>query len=120
MRKFLLSLCLLALPLAACTTVPTTLPTPSTVSNKTVLDEQAGITVNLAYKAWRVLVEAGVKSGQIKGQLAGRIADIDNQLYSAVQAVDAAYAAGNSADYAAAITHFNDVLARGHAALGVK
>ena len=101
-------------PLAACETIPTG---PGQYAEQTKLDEQAAITVNLGYKMWRIAVETGVNSGQIKGALAGRLAELDRKLYGFVQAVDAAYAAGNAEAYAAAILNFNNALRTGYGAL---
>jgi hypothetical protein len=97
MKKFLL-LCALSVRSAACSvcgfsTIPTS---PSSIANTTKLDEQAALTAQLAYKSWRIAVETGVNAGLIKGQLATHVAQLDNQLYSALQAVDAAYSAAGT------------------------
>lgn len=123
MRKLLLTLCALALPLGACVPAETAPSTPSvtapaTYADKTKADEQAVVTAELSYKAFRTLVETGVKSGAIKDQTAGVFARIDNQLYTALQAVEAAYAAGNSENLTAAIARFNYVLDLGNKTLG--
>jgi hypothetical protein len=113
--KKLLFLALLTLPATAC--VNPALSSPATVAESTKLDEQGAITVNLAYKMWRIAVETGVTSGQIKGPLAGKLAKLDNLLYGMVQAVDAAYAAGNSTAYLTAIANFNTALRTGYGTL---
>jgi hypothetical protein len=121
MRKLLLAVCLFALPVAACSTLETgTVPAPGTYTNKTVLDEKIAITAHNAYKAWRLAVETGINAGYIKGQLAVRIANVDNQLYSALTVVDQAYATGNAASYAEAIDKFNAALNDGRAIFGSK
>lgn len=116
MKKLLLLIALLfAVPLTACASVPTG---PGTIANSTKLDEQAAVTAQLAYKSWRIAVETGINAGLIKGQLATKIAGLDNQLYSALQAVDAAYASGNASSYASAIGNFNTALTVGYTAIG--
>lgn len=116
MRKIILALALASLPLSACTTLGSLLTSsPSVIANSTKLDEQFALTANLAYKGWVKLVEVGIVSGQIKGTTATKIAALDNELYSALQTVDAAYASGNSANYLTAYRHFQDVLAHASA-----
>lgn len=112
MKKLLIAIGLAAasLSLPACSGV---LEPPASVADKTKLDEQAAIGVNLAYKAFRLSVETGVAAGFIKpgSELALKIADADNRAYSAVVAVDAAYRAGNSADYTSAVIRANAAIA---------
>lgn len=116
MRSFVLIVCL---ALSACAGIPAGIvPTPSTVTEQTKLDEQAAITVNLAYKAWLITVETGINAGLIKGTLATRVAVVDNQLYTALKAVDSAYAAGNASNYLIAITEFNRALSNANLVLG--
>lgn len=117
-RKIALTLALFcAVPLTSgCVTVPS----PAALANTTKLDEQGVNTAELAYKAWRIAVETGVNAGQIKGQLAQRVAGFDNQLYSALQAVESAYNAGNASDYKTAVANFNTALTVANSALGGK
>lgn len=110
MKKILLAFAALSLvPLGACETIST----PSEISDTTKLDEQGAIGVNLAYKAFRLSVETGVEAGLIKpgSELAIKIADADNKAFAAVQAVDAAYRAGNSQSYADAVARANAAIA---------
>jgi len=88
-----------ALALAGCSFSPPS--TPSTVAQATVLDEKIAIGAELAYKAARLAAETGVDAGLIKGAKADRVADADNRALTAVQAVRAAYRAGNAASYSA-------------------
>jgi len=81
-----------------------TVPTPSSVAQSTVLDEQVAITAELAYKAARTAVEVAVDAGLLKGRRAAAVAAADNRAYAAVQAVRAAYRTGNAASYATAAT----------------
>lgn len=117
MKKLLFAL---ALSLSACTGLTTIPTTPSAIADTTKVDEQVVVTAHLGYKAWRLAVETGVNSGLIKGQLAAHVADLDNQLYTALQAVDAAYATGNASNVAAAVTSFNTALTVGYSAIGGK
>lgn len=102
MKKIFLGLALIcAAPLASCAN----LTSPVASANQTKLDEQAAIGVNLAYKAFRLAAETGIEAGFIKGDVAAKVASADNRAFAAVQAVDAAYRAGNSTDYASAVAN---------------
>lgn len=102
MRKFYLALALAYAPLAAgCSTIPTA---PVDLADQTVLDEQAGAGVELAYKAFRTALELAVDAGVLKGDAATKAAALDNRAYGAVLVVRKAYAAGNATDYYAATT----------------
>jgi PBP1b-binding outer membrane lipoprotein LpoB len=105
-----------ALALAACSTIPSL--QPATYANATVVDEQAATTAELAYKAWRLAATTGVQTGLIKGQTAAHVAQLDNQLYAALQAVESAYAAGNAVSIAQAVSSFNTALTVGYSAIG--
>jgi len=78
-------------------------PAPASVANKTVLDEQAALGVELAYKAARLSMETAVDAGLLKGAGATKAAAIDNQAYLAVATVRQAYRAGNAASYKEAL-----------------
>ena len=116
MKKLLL--CLGAMSLCACAT-PVSLQ-PVTYADQTKIDEQFGVTAELAYKSWRLAVETGVSSGLIKGQVAAHVAQLDNQLYAALTAVEHAYAAGNSTEIKTAVANFNTALTVGYSAIGGK
>jgi len=91
---------LLPLALGACQFPFSAVPaSPSAVASKTTLDEQAALSVELAYKAARTAVEVAVDAKLIKGDRAKQFADLDNKAYAAVKAVRAAYNAGNATDY---------------------
>lgn len=77
-------------------------PAPVTYCDKTKMDERTGIAVELAYQAWRTALELGVDVGMVKGQLAVRLAALDNQAYNATLTVQAAYRTCNAASYRAA------------------
>lgn len=117
MRKLVLFAALLcAVPLASCDTVPSG---PIAIAQQSTLDEKGAVAAHLSYKGWVKLVELGVNVGQIKGERARQLAALDNQLYSTLQAVDAAYAASNARAYDIALKQFNNVLKSAHAAYGV-
>lgn len=99
---FLLATMVACAPLAACDFG--TIQSPGSVANRTVLDEQIAVSVELAYKAARVAVETGVDAGLIKGATAAKVALADNRAFAAVQFVRTAYRAGNAASYSAAAT----------------
>ncbi len=79
-------------------------PAPVAAADRTVLDEQAMTSVELAYKAARIAVETGVDAGLIKGAAAARVADLDNRAFLALGVVRGAYRTGNAASYQAALT----------------
>ena len=98
MKRFAFALALAALPLASCATLPAS---PASVAESTVLDEQAAIGVELAYKAMRVALETATDAGLLRGERAAQAAALDNRAYAAVQATRAAYRAGNASGYLA-------------------
>jgi hypothetical protein len=104
MKRIIVVVCA-ALALSGCgLTGLAALPTsPQAVANETVLDEQAILAVELAYKAARLACETGVDAGAIRGANAARFAEIDNRAYAAVQTARRAYRAGNATGYGAAL-----------------
>lgn len=107
MKRFILAVAAVA-SLAACETpmpgvggIPTA---PAQIADSVVLDEQAAIGVELAYKAVRVALELATDAGLIKGQRAVAVAALDNRAYGLVQATRAAYRVGNATGYLAAAT----------------
>lgn len=84
---------------------------PAAAAETTALDEQAALSVELAYKAARLVVETATDAGLIKGPLAARLAGYDAQAYRATLAVRAAYRAGNSANYITAIQEARSAIA---------
>jgi hypothetical protein len=99
-----------ALSLVGCTTtgVP---PSPESAADRTVVDEQAATDVELAYKGMRLAIELGVDAGVIKGASASRAAELDNKAYQALQVARAAYRAGNSSNYLAALAEARTAIA---------
>lgn len=106
-----------AFALASCQTLPTVPTAPADVANATVLDEKAGIAVEVAYKAWRTAVELAVDGGVLKGDKAARVAEIDRRAYTATLATQAAYRAGNAAGYATAAREATDAIRLGVAVM---
>ncbi|WP_310534613.1 lipoprotein [Novosphingobium sp.] len=112
MKRILLAL-VATLALAGCSfgSVASAPPPPAELANRTVLDEQAALAVELAYKATRLAGETALDAGLIKGDTARRLADIDMRAYSAVLAVRAAYRAGNAETYTQALIQARAVIA---------
>jgi hypothetical protein len=109
------------LGLSACTSLPppeittqiAALPAaPTEIANTTVLDEQAALSVELAYQASALTLRSGLRAGLIKGPDAVRAAKADQIAYSAVQAVRAAYDAGNARSYTAALVAAREAVTR--------
>ena len=107
MFKKLITGSLLAIALSGCTALPTLLGSipaaPVGVADRTVLDEQALTALELAYKGGRIAVEAGVDLGFIRGEVATRLAVLDDRAFKALGAARAAYRAGNADSYASAL-----------------
>ena len=104
MRKYFIGL--VAFALVACSTAPppASIPTnPAEIANTTILDEKAAIAIETGYKAFRTAVEIAVDSGQLKGDKAARVADINRKINAAVIRVEQAYKAANSTSYTAAV-----------------
>jgi predicted small secreted protein len=98
----------LCMPLAACD-LGGTVNGPGTVANSTVLDEQIGIGTEAAYTAASTLGTALAKAGVID---TAKFKALDNQAYSALLAVRAAYKAGNADSYATAAAQVYEAVAR--------
>jgi hypothetical protein len=109
-----------AAPIAASVADSVGVPPPATVANKTVLDEQLGRGVELGYKGFRLAMNTAIDAGQMTAARAAVIKPIDAKLFALTQAVQHAYAAGNSASYSAAVKQANAAIADGLAALGKK
>jgi len=99
MRKLMLAAAL-AVSLPGCATIPTA---PADLANQTKLDEQAALSIELAYQAAALAVSTAADLGVLRGANASKAAEIDRRAYSAVKSVRAAYDAGNSASYANAL-----------------
>lgn len=114
MKRLALIFAALSLPLAACDTVAGVaagtagLPaSPVEVCDRSQLDENAGIAVETAYKAWRIALELGVDTGLVKGALATKLAALDRTAYGLTLATQNAYKACNAAGYVSAARDAN-------------
>lgn len=76
---------------------------PQQVADRTKLDEQALLGVELAYKGARIAMEVTVDSGQCTGQCATRFRTINRRAYETVGLARAAYGAANAPSYFAAL-----------------
>lgn len=105
-----------AMALAGCTTPgaafpPITDPTaafpaPSTIADRTKVDEQAGLTVTLSYVAASRLAALSIRTGVVSDPATiRRIGEADNRAKAAVDAVRAAYLTANSDSYASALAN---------------
>lgn len=95
----------LALALSACAlnTPPVSLPaSPAAAADQTKLDEQAGLSLTLAYQAANRLGLVAIRSGLAKGAAAERIKSLDRSAFAWVERARAAYLAGNADSYASA------------------
>jgi hypothetical protein len=108
MFKFI-SITLLCLGLVACSPMASQNglaglpPAPVVLADQTILDEQASLSVELAYQASALTLRTAFRAGLLKGDAAARAAAADNTAYAAVQAVRAAYDAGNATSYATSL-----------------
>lgn len=106
MRKHFILALLVPLTLAAsggCSTLSSLPTSPENAANATVLDEQALIGAELAYKSARIALEIYVDSGHCTGACATRFRTLNTEAHDALLAARAAYAAANSPNYLAAI-----------------
>jgi len=99
---------LAALALSACAPLQlpiamSALPPPAAAAQRTTLDEQGLTALELAYKGGRMAAEAGVDLGFIRGEVALKVASLDDKAFKALGAARAAYRAGNAASYDAAL-----------------
>lgn len=101
MGKLLMAALLIALP--ACTMPLASVPPPATIADQTILDEQTGLSVELAYQAAATAVKTADQAGIIPAAAKLRIAAADRRAYAAVRAVRGAYDAQNAASYATAL-----------------
>lgn len=106
MTRFpLLAACALALSAAGCMPPKLGLPAgPAAISDATKIDEQAALTVTLAYTAAARAAALAIETGLVKDRATiARIGALDRRAYAAVQAAERAYRAGNAASFAAAL-----------------
>lgn len=82
---------------------------PAEIADATVIDENAALSVEIAYQAVALSVRAMAQTNIIMGTSAEEIAALDRAAYAAVKAARAAYDAGNADSYLAA-----EALARDH------
>jgi hypothetical protein len=92
----------LALALSACATLPAP-PAPVTVADRTRLDEQTALSVELAYQAAATAVLTASRAGLVPASARPALAAADRRAFAAVRAVRAAYDAGNATGYAGAV-----------------
>jgi hypothetical protein len=78
-------------------------PPPAAYADATTLDESFALQVEGIYRTSRAAMEIAVDGGRLKGANASRAAALDNRAYSAVQAMRAAYRAGNADSYMSAV-----------------
>lgn len=117
MKRFLLAA--IALSLSACvtagpvgSTTPTSVLAPVTYADRTAVDEQVGVGIELGYKAFRTALELGVDTGVIKGANAVRAKAADATAYRAVQVFRQAYDTANASDLLLAARSANIAIAQ--------
>lgn len=99
----------LALALGACglmpglMALPSAVPAPVALADRIMLDEQALLGLELAYKGGRMAAEAGVDLGFIRGEVALKVAALDDKAFRALGSARAAYRAGNADSYKTAL-----------------
>lgn len=109
MKRILLALCAV-LTLSGCLpgsldqTLSSAPPPPAAVADRTVVDEQAMLAVELAYKGARLAAETATDAGLLRGERAARVAAIDNRTYRAVTGLRGIYRAGQGQGWLAALT----------------
>lgn len=91
-----LSLCACAAPQSAIGGLPAA---PAELADRTTLDEQTALGIELAYQAAAFAVLTATDAGLIRGAIAEQVAACDRAAHSAVVALRAAYDAGNARSY---------------------
>lgn len=111
MNRFFPALAALSLGLTGCATMPGGLPSPASVADRTTIDEQAGITVTLAYTAAARAATLAIQTGLVRDPATiAQIKALDTRAYNAVLAMRAAYTAANSSGYASALVQANGAI----------
>ena len=100
---FIFFVLLAAVALSSCSSLPAKLPSPSSVSQQTKIDERALLSAELSYKAARTYMEAAVDSGQVTPGLATKFFRINGKLNAALVRARIAYDAANAPSYHAAL-----------------
>ena len=93
-------------PLSSCASLGVErLPSsPSELSDRTKLDEQAALTATLAYTAAARAAALAIETGLVSDpETIALIGDVNRKAYAGVRAVAVAYQAGNADDYVAAV-----------------
>jgi hypothetical protein len=108
LSRFTLALACASLGLSGCASVGGIPASPGQLANKTVVDEQVGITATLAYTAAARAATLAIQTGLIKNPVTiARIKALDSRAYGAVQAIHTAYLAANASGYGTAIEQAN-------------
>jgi len=120
MKRTLLAL-VAAISLSGCTVAQASgalgIPTPVEYAQRTAVDEQVGVGIENAYKAFRLTVELGVDTGFIKGPLAAKVRQADLCAYQAVLIYRQAYKTANAADLLMAARSANIAIEQALAAI---
>lgn len=99
--------------LTACPGPITSVPTPAEVADRTKIDEQAALTVTLAYTAAARAAALAIETSVVTDRATiAKIGALDLKAKAAVDAVEAAYRAGNASSYAAALLAANDAVSQ--------
>lgn len=98
------------LALTACTTTALDLPSPAEVSERTVIDEQAGLSITLAYTAAAKAASVAIRTGQLSPATVKKIGEVNVRAKRLVDATRAAYLAGNAKNYATSLSQANVAL----------
>jgi hypothetical protein len=113
MKRIGLMAALVAVALSACAPVVDAVTGgPVTVSDRTKVDEQVGLTVTLAYTAASRAAALAINTGLVTDRATiARIGQLDARAYAAVQAVRTAYLAANGTGYLSALTQARQAVA---------
>ncbi|WJY18667.1 hypothetical protein QQS45_13860 [Alteriqipengyuania flavescens] len=96
--------CLLVVPLMGCASFAASAGSPRSVAERTVLDEQAALTIALAYTGAARAAAVAIEAGLIDDPATlVKIGELDRQAFAAVELTEDAYRAGNAEDYSVAL-----------------
>lgn len=96
--------------LASCSTIEAAsgLPSPSSLADRTTIDESAATLVTLAYTATAKAAALSIEAKAVRDPATIRkIGELDTKAFAAVKAVEAAYRTANSDDYITAVRKAN-------------
>ena len=104
--------CILILPLMGCAGIQRAVPSSSAqVADQVTIDEQAALTLTLAYTAAARSAALAIETGIVRDPVTvRRIGELDQRAFAAVKTAERAYRAGNADSYAIALSEAREAV----------